>query len=200
LGGCVWRPVRLGVICLFLFCGGCIYNLDFIILGYFFSALPDVWVKFVGMTWLKDLDVYRPYSDSLYFSSASLARQTEKLAREIWAPSGLSPSHAHLLWVIMNTEYRYPTIFSKSLSLSKSTVTRLLEKLEQDGFVTRDIYERLTVVNPTDKAWKLLPMLMACERTFAEHCNRLLGKKEAACLACAMDEAADKLRAREGCA
>ncbi|HEV3324706.1 MAG TPA: MarR family transcriptional regulator [Puia sp.] len=151
------------------------------------------------MTRLKDLDVYKPYSDSLYFSSASLARQTEKLAREIWARSGLPPSHAHLLWVIMNTEYRYPTIFSKSLSLSKSTITRLLEKLEQDGFVTRSIYGHLTIVDPTAKAWKLLPILMACEKTFDEHCNNLLGEEEAARLACAMDKAADKLREREEC-
>jgi hypothetical protein len=62
------------------------------------------------MTWMKDLDVYKPYSDSLYFSSASLARQTEKL------------------------------------------------------------------------------------------CDNLLGEKEAASLACAMNEAAGKLRGREGCA
>lgn len=138
----------------------------------FFSVQPDRRHKFAGMIWLKDIDVYKPYSDSLYFTSALLARQTERLAREIWAPSGLPPSHAHLL----------------------------LEKLEQDGFIWRANYEQLVVIKPTEKAWKLFDVLLDCQRTFSDQCNRLLGKRNASNLASMMDEAAETLRAREGCA
>ena len=152
------------------------------------------------MTWLKDLDVFRQYSDSLYISSGLLARQTEKLAKESWALSGLSPSHAHLLWVILDSTYSYPTIFSKSLSLSLSTITRLLEKLEKDGFITRHSYGHLVVVEPTKKAWKLQPILEACQKTFMDRCCQLLGEEETERLAFTMHQAADKLRAREGSA
>ncbi len=44
------------------------------------------------MTWLKYLYVLKQFTDSLYHLSGLLARETEKVAKEIWAPSGLTPS------------------------------------------------------------------------------------------------------------
>jgi hypothetical protein len=93
------------------------------------------------MTWLKDLYVSRQYTDSLYHLSGVPARQTEKLAKEIWAPC--------------------------------------------------------TLVSATQKAWELMPVLEACQRAFIDRCDELPGKEEAARLASAMCDAADKLTARE---
>src|ERR1700744_4592062 len=95
--------------------------------------------KIVCMTWLKDLYISRQYTGSLYHSSGVLARQTEKLAKEIWAPSGLTPGHGHLL-----------------------------------------------------------PVLKACQKTFAARCDELLGKEETASLAASMCKAADELTVKEG--
>src|ERR1700722_16280561 len=154
--------------------------------------------KIVCMTWLKDLYVLRQYTDSLYHSSGVLARQTEKLAKEIWASSGLPPSHGHLLLAVLYTEFRYPTIFSKNLSLNLSTINRSLAKLEKDGYVMRHYYGHYTLVSATQKAWELMPVLEGCQKAFADRCDELVGKKETARLAAPMCKAADKLTVGEG--
>jgi DNA-binding MarR family transcriptional regulator len=150
------------------------------------------------MTWLKDLYVLRQYTDSLYYLSGVLARQTEKLAKEIWAPSGLPPSHGHLLLAVLYTEFRFPTIFSKNMSLSISTITRSLARLEKDGYIKRSYYSHYTLVSATKKAWELMPVLEGCQKAFADRCDELLGKEETAHLAASMCKAADKLTVGEG--
>lgn len=142
---------------------------------------------------MKTLAVFNPYSYSLYFTSGVFARQTEKLAREIWAPSGLHPSHAQLLLLVFDSNFPYPTIFAKALLLNTSTITRLLEKLEQRGLISRANYERLTYVTATAKAWELEPVLRQCERNFADRCHEILGEPQTEELASLMMQATDKL-------
>src|SRR5882672_2832284 len=101
------------------------------------------------------------YSHSLYFASGALARQIGKMAKEAWKPSGLHPSHAHLLQLILaengTFNMSYPTFLSNDLLLSPSTITRFLEKLEKKELITRFPYEHLMVVQPTQKARELAP-------------------------------------------
>jgi DNA-binding MarR family transcriptional regulator len=133
------------------------------------------------------------YANSLYFASNVLARQIEKLATEIWKPSGLPPSQGYmLLHILYYSDYSFPFFISRRLLLSPSAVTQLVDKLEKKELVIRFTGDRCTLVRGTEKAWDLEPTLAKCERAFRDRCDALLGA-DAATLQSSMNQASDKL-------
>lgn len=73
----------------------------------------------------------------LFFSTTKLARTLGKLAEEAFHTTGLSPSHAVLLYVI-NLKGKIPQKEAgEILHLTPSTVTRLVDKLERKGYVKK---------------------------------------------------------------
>lgn len=133
------------------------------------------------------------FAQCLYFTSAALARKIEKLATESWKPAGLSPSHAYLLVAVLEEPGIQPTALAEYLQLTPSTITRLLEKLEEKKLVIRTTEGRLTNVYPTPKAKELQPKMNACMKTFSEKYTALLGKEESGRLVKEMGRVADKL-------
>jgi DNA-binding transcriptional regulator LsrR (DeoR family) len=73
------------------------------------------------------------YNGCLYFAANALARKIEKLAIESWKPLDLSPSHAYLLMLVLEEPGLQPGCIANHLQLSPSTITRLIEKLEEKG-------------------------------------------------------------------
>ena len=73
------------------------------------------------------------FASSLYFSASALARAAEDLAAECFRPTGLSPSLANVVYLMTtsNTSVFTPSYLAKSLLLSPSTMTRLLDQLEK---------------------------------------------------------------------
>ena len=71
------------------------------------------------------------YCKCLYFTANALARKIEKLALESWSKIGLSPSHAYLLLLVLEEPGIQPTGIAEQLQLQPSTITRLLEKMEE---------------------------------------------------------------------
>lgn len=136
------------------------------------------------------------HSCSLYFASGVFVRQIEKLAKAVWKDSGLHPSHAHVLLLILNSDLgmSYPTFLATEMQMSPSTITRLLEDLEKKGLITRSPYEKLMVVDATKKAKEMLPLLERCQDEFDRRCRTLLGEKEAHQLASFLNQSADRLR------
>ena len=133
------------------------------------------------------------YANSLYFASSVLARQIEKLATEVWKPSGLPPSQGYmLLHILYNSNYSFPYFISRRLLLSPSAVTQLVNKLEKKGLVIRFTAPNCTLIHGTGKAWSLEPTLAKCERDFRDRCDALLGA-DAPLLKSSMNRAADKL-------
>src|SRR5450755_2076464 len=97
------------------------------------------------------------YSKCMYFASGALARRAEKLAQEAWKPVGLSPSHAYLLMMAIGDPGIQPSAIVAELLLTPSTITRLIEKLEEKKLVHRDYQSKCTYVFPTAKGKALLP-------------------------------------------
>ena len=133
------------------------------------------------------------YANSLYFASSALARQIEKLATEVWKPSGLPPSQGYmLLHILYDSNYSFPFFISRRLLLSPSAVTQLVNKLEKKGLVVRFTGEHCTLIHGTEMAWNLEPTLAKCERDFRDRCDTLLGA-DGAMLKSSMNRATDKL-------
>jgi DNA-binding MarR family transcriptional regulator len=128
-----------------------------------------------------------------YFSAGALARKTERLAQEIWKPTGLSPIQAYALILILDYEAVQPSSLANGLLLHPGTVTHLIEKLEKKGFLERDYYHHVTFLRPTQKAEDLQEELWERQETFRKKCIQLLGEQETGNLVTAMNTATDKL-------
>ena len=120
------------------------------------------------------------YAGCLYFTANALARKIEKLAIESWAPVKLSPSHAYLLMLILQEPGLQPGSIASNLQLTPSTVSRLIEKLEERKLLIRINEGKLTNVFPTQKAKGMRPLLKQCVVNFSKMYQSAIGK-DAAC-------------------
>jgi DNA-binding MarR family transcriptional regulator len=133
------------------------------------------------------------YAQCLYFTSNALARKVEKLAIESWKPAGLPPSHAYLLLMVLEEPGQQPGNIAGHLQLTPSTVTRLLEKLEEKKLIIRATEGKITNVYPTSKAKQLVPKLSGCLDHFYGACSRLMDSGESATMLSRMHKLADKI-------
>jgi len=134
------------------------------------------------------------YSDCIYFVSNALARKVDKLASDAWKKVNLAPSHAYLLMIVIDKPGSQPGMLSEELHLTPSTVTRLIEKLEDKKLVTRLTQGKTTNVFPTQKGKDLVPKLRACVQEFNTAYLEILGKEESEKLVRNMNKIADKLQ------
>jgi MarR family transcriptional regulator, organic hydroperoxide resistance regulator len=133
------------------------------------------------------------YCKCMYFSSSALARKVEKLAIQSWKPVGLAPSHAYLLILVNNDPGISPTALTEQLLLAPSTITRLLEKLEEKKLIVRTTTGKTTSVYGTPKAKNLQPELQACLQHFYQTYSQILGVEQSAALVKNMNSITDIL-------
>lgn len=133
------------------------------------------------------------YCSCMYFSANALARKIEKLACDYWKKVNLSPSHAYLLMVVVEDPGVQPGALADELQLTPSTITRLIEKLEEKKLVVRTTEGKVANIYPTPKAKELYPKLKKCSKEFYETYSSVLGKDESAKLVCNINKLADKL-------
>jgi MarR family transcriptional regulator, organic hydroperoxide resistance regulator len=119
----------------------------------------------------------------LYFTSNALARNVTRMADEAYAPTGLAPSHAMLLMAVIDAPGINPTELAEIMLLSPSTVTRLVEKLEQKGLVLRQSNGKFTEVYPTEAGTAMRMKITAAWMDLYRNYTGLLGEPEAGALA-----------------
>lgn len=134
------------------------------------------------------------YCRCMYFSSNALARKIEKLAQQSWKEVNLSPSHAYLLMLAIEQPGIQPSELVNQLLLTPSTITRLIEKLEEKKLVTRTAEGKTTSVYPTAKGKHLQPQLNKCLANFYTSYSTVLGKDDSAKLVQSMNRVTDKLK------
>ena len=133
------------------------------------------------------------YCNCLYFTTNALARKVEKLAIEAWKPVDLSPSHAYLLMMVIEEPGLQPGTLSDHLQLTPSTISRLIEKLEDKKLVVRITEGKVTNVYATPAAKNLLPKLKSCVVTFHKSYADILGKEASEKMVDQLHAFADKL-------
>jgi DNA-binding MarR family transcriptional regulator len=129
----------------------------------------------------------------LYFTSNALARKIEKLATENWKQVGLAPSHAYLLILVLEEPGIQAGQIADQMQLSPSTITRLIEKMEEKKLVIRATEGKLTNVYPTQKGKEMKPLLKQIVADFYEQYAAILGKEESKLFIKNMSTVADKL-------
>ena len=133
------------------------------------------------------------FSQCFYFSSNALARKVERLAQESWKPVGLSPSHGYLLMTVLDEPGIQPGALADHLQLQPSTITRLIEKLEEKRLVVRTTVGKITNVYPTPKAKEIHGRMVACIDHFHSAHAALMSKEEGNRLIQTMNKISDKL-------
>lgn len=133
------------------------------------------------------------FCSCLYFTTNALARKVEKLAVESWKKIGLAPSHAYLLKLVIDEPGMQAGLLAEQLQLTPSTITRLVEKLEEKKLVTGVTEGKTTNVFPTQKAKEMKPQIKQCIEEFHEKYVKILGKEESKQFIQNMNIMADKL-------
>ncbi len=133
------------------------------------------------------------FSKCLYFSTNALARKVEKIAVENWKPIGLAPSHANLLMMVLDNPGVQPGSIAEEMQLTPSTITRLIEKLEEKKLVVRTTEGKLTNVYPTPKGKELLPKMKHCMDDFYKQYTAILGTEESMRMVQNINKLTDKL-------
>ena len=117
------------------------------------------------------------YCSCLYHSANALSRIMTKMSDEEFASVGLSSSHAFLMMTVNEKPGIQPKEICTHMQLTPSTVTRLIEKLEYKGYLTRESIGRTTEVSPTTAGKALQPELKRIWRGLYQRYTDVLGKE-----------------------
>ncbi len=133
------------------------------------------------------------YCKCLYYSANALARNITRMAEKAFEPTGLSPSHGFVLMTVNKQPGITAGEIADIMQLQPSTITRFVDKLEDDGFVTRQSDGKFIQVFPTSKAKKFDEALKSAWRSLYKRYTDILGEENGRELTAAIYEATSKL-------
>jgi DNA-binding MarR family transcriptional regulator len=114
----------------------------------------------------------------LYFNVNALARRVNTIWDEAFSEFDLSPAHAYLLRLLLESPGLTQTQITRELKLEKSTVTRFVTVLEAKLLLSRDRQGREVLVYPTAKAYRLQKRLNAKGDALYQKMVGALGKSK----------------------
>jgi DNA-binding MarR family transcriptional regulator len=133
------------------------------------------------------------YCQCLYYSANALARIMTEVADEEFGSVGITPSYAFLMMTVNSKPGIQPGEISIEMQLKPSTVTRLIEKMEQKGLLKRKPNGRFTEVYTTRKGEEIIPSLKTCWMNLYKRYSGVLGEEDAGQLTSMIYDAVKKL-------
>jgi DNA-binding MarR family transcriptional regulator len=133
------------------------------------------------------------YCNCLYFSSNALARIMTKIADEEFRTTGLTTSYAFLLMTVNEKPGIQPTEISQQMMLTPSTVTRLIDKMENKKYLRREYEGKQAKVFPTEKSLVLDPKLRENWLNLFKKYSDILGENNSVDLTVNISKAVEKL-------
>ena len=135
------------------------------------------------------------FCNCLYFSASSFARNMSRLADEAFASTGWAPSYAFVLMTVnRHADGVSPSAIAKEIHLTPSTVTRLLDKLEQKKMIVRHAEGKSSIVNATEKSKQIQKELMEAWNGLFNKYNDLLGEDVSKKLASELYDSSEKIK------
>ena len=116
------------------------------------------------------------YSACLLFSANALARAITAIGDEEFGRFGLCYSHAYMLCEVVDQPGVTPSELSETLCLTPSTITRLVEKLEQKRLVRRESEGKRTLIYPTAEGEELQPAVAEAWSRVGARYSQLIGE------------------------
>ena len=134
------------------------------------------------------------FAESLFFASNALNRLLGKMADEAFRELGISSSYAFLLMLVNDQPGIQPMELSKKLQLTPSTITRLVEKMEYQGYLERKSEGRSTHIELTEKGSSVQPKLRRAWETLRQNYTDVLGDRYTDVLAEMTGKASEQLK------
>lgn len=113
----------------------------------------------------------------LYFTSNTMTRLINKMTENAFMSTGLAPSYAFLMMVVIEKEEIGTGELANILKLAPSTVTRFVDKLILQGYLQRDQNGRNIIVSATQKGKTLLPSIQESWRKLFDSYCEVLGEE-----------------------
>lgn len=110
----------------------------------------------------------------LYFTSNTMSRLINKMTEDAFMPTGLAPSYAFLMMVVIEEDSIGIGQLADTLKLAPSTVTRFVDKLIVKGFLEKEQSGRNITITATAKGKELLPSIKeSWKRLYDAYCEVL---------------------------
>ena len=143
-----------------------------------------------------DVKAVTRYSACLLFSANALARAITSIGDEEFGRFGLSYSHAYLLCEVDDQPGISPSQLSETLYLTPSTITRLVEKLEQKQLVRRESEGKKTLIFPTAGGEAIRPAITEAWGRVGARYSAIIGQENVCQLTQQVFKAAQALEDR----
>jgi DNA-binding MarR family transcriptional regulator len=114
----------------------------------------------------------------LYFTSNALARVITRMAEQAFAPVAMTPSHAFLLMLAIETPGISQKELAAELHLAPSTVSRFVDALIRRGYLEKEVSGRNTFIRPTVVGETMKEPMDTCWKTLYEEYSQILGEEE----------------------
>jgi DNA-binding MarR family transcriptional regulator len=118
------------------------------------------------------------FSACLLFSANALSRAITAIGDEEFGRFGMCYSHAYMLCEVVGQPGITPSELSETLYLTPSTITRLVEKLEQKHLVRRESEGKKTLIYPTSEGIALQPEIAEAWIRVGKHYSQLIGEND----------------------
>ena len=115
----------------------------------------------------------------LFFTSNALARVISRMAEKAFAPIAMTPSHAFLLMLAIETPGISQKELAEALHLAPSTVSRFVDALFRRGYVEKEVSGRNTFIHPTAVGNAMKEAVDTCWKSLYEDYCAILGEDEA---------------------
>ncbi len=113
-------------------------------------------------------------SDCLLFNIKKLEGRLSKLAEEQFTKLNLHHTYVYILTIINNYGVTKTKYIAYELGLNSSTVTRMVNKLEQDGYVLRGSKNSKVDILLTEKGKNIMPKIDECWHDFHKRYEEIL--------------------------
>lgn len=114
----------------------------------------------------------------LYFTASNLSRRLEKLADQIYGVTGMAPAYTYLMLMIEANPHITMTELAYEFDYEQSTLSRMVQKLVQHGWVIKKRNGRQTTLEITVDAIEILPVMHRALDKYRHASDELMGGRQ----------------------
>lgn len=115
----------------------------------------------------------------LFFTTNRLGRAITRMAEEEFASTGLTPMYGYVIRLVNGNPGISQKEIAEKLSITASTLTRFIDKLESKRLVERKVSGKTVQVHPTSGGLALEDTIRQASTNLKQRYEAILGKEAA---------------------